>query len=186
MAEVLAHAQQLPDLVVVDPALEASAPYPILQALRGLPWPGGGMPMVALSTATVDHNDLFDAVLPDIADPTGMAVAIMAWSPIGLLDGITRLAGVFGEREIDALVVRFRRQLAGAIAALDTIPDPIAAHQIAGIAGTLGFSRLGQSWLAVSEGDMAMCASARREARVADYALARAAHARRLLRSGSG
>lgn len=177
MAEALAHARHLPDLVVVDLTLQGS-PSPVIEALRRLSPPARLVPVLASAPMTTDHDSLIDAVLPDLADLAAVMAAIVAWSPVGLLAGITRLAEAFGAGEINALAGRFQMQLVDAVAALDTTPDRSAAHRIAGIAGTLGFARLGQSWLAVSEGDGTMCEAARREARVAIYALARAAHAR--------
>jgi CheY-like chemotaxis protein len=180
MVEALAHAQRLPDLVVVDLALQDGSADEIIRAVRALPSPAGDVPMVACAGAPADRGGLFDAVLPDHLDPAAMTAAIMLWSPVGLLDGITRLAAVFGASEIDALTVRFRTQLTQGVVALDTTPDRGAAHRIAGIAGTLGFASLGQRWLAVSEGDVTMCEAARRESRIVLHALARAAQARGL------
>ncbi len=139
------------------------------RALRALPPPLGDVPVLCYSVHRPDAARLrasgFDGALPKPCDPATLATTIAPWTPDGTLAGVERLAGVFGAAEIAVLVARFRDQLAEALDGLDYATDRMAAHRIAGLAGTLGFARVGQSWLALSEGDDAMRESARRAAR---------------------
>lgn len=79
-----------------------------------------------------------------------------------------RLASIFGTAEVASLIDRFRQQLQDALAP----PDPTGshrprAHQIAGVAGTLGFAEVSRTWLAVADGDDSCWAAARIAARKA-------------------
>lgn len=85
-----------------------------------------------------------------------------------------RLAGAFGQAAFGSLVSNFERQLAEALAILNADTRKMGiAHRIAGIAGTLGFAELSQTWLALSEGDHAMVGPARLAARRALVAISR-------------
>lgn len=172
---VAATALRMPDLVIL--AAAASSEHRSLVAeVRAQPAPLGSVPLLGWSAQPLDAEALrdsgLDAMLSDHGDRATRVAEIMAWNPAGTMAGVARLATVFGTTEIDALVTRFETHLAAALATLDHPADPAAAHRIAGIAGTLGFDRVGQSWLALSEGDDTVRDAARRHARVALHAIA--------------
>lgn len=167
----------VPDLVIVMLDERPRDHLLLARQIRALPGPIGTVPVLAYATADLDETVLrdngIDAVLPTRCSFAEIADTVAGWSPAGWLDGITRLAAAFGAAEIAPIVAAFHTQIGEAVAELDHRINRTTAHQIAGIAGTLGFHRLGQSWLAVSEGDETMRDSARRDARVALHALNR-------------
>lgn len=167
----------VPDLVIVMLNERPRDHLLLARQIRALPGPIGTVPVLAYAAADLDETVLrdngIDAVLPARCSAAEIADRVAGWSPAGWLDGITRLAAAFGAAEIAPIVAAFHTQIGEAVAELDHRTNRTTAHQIAGIAGTLGFHRLGQSWLAVSEGDETMRDSARRDARVALHALNR-------------
>lgn len=97
-----------------------------------------------------------------------LIAAAEPWRPDGGGHPAARLATIFGAAEIASLVDRFRQQLQDALSP----PDPAGshrprAHQIAGVAGTLGFAEVSRTWLALAEGDDSCWAAARIAARKA-------------------
>lgn len=99
--------------------------------------------------------------------PDALIAAARPWWPECAEPATEKLAAMFGEEELGALLAGFRDQLAEA---LQQIADPDAApraHRIAGIAGTLGFTPVYESWLALSEGDESAIDAAKRSARKA-------------------
>lgn len=97
-----------------------------------------------------------------------LIAAVEGWRPETGRHPTARLASIFGAAEIASLIDRFRQQLQDAL----TPPDPTGAHrprahQIAGVAGTLGFADVSRTWLAVAEGDDSSWAAARIAARKA-------------------
>lgn len=161
----------VPDLIVMDLEMPVLDGWMAIRAVRALPPPLGDVAVLCYSAQRPDAARLraagFDGVLPKPCDGATLAAAIAPWSPTGALADIERLAQAFGAAEIAALVVRFRDHLAQALAELDGDTDRASAHRIAGIAGTLGFARVGHSFLALSEGDDSMRARARRDAAAA-------------------
>lgn len=141
------------------------------RAMRALPPPLGDVAVLCYSAHCPDPPQLraagFDGALPKPCDSGMLTAAIAPWTPNGVMAGVERLAQVFGADEIGGLVTRFRHQLAEAVAGLADDTDRATAHRIAGLAGTLGFDRVGQSWLALSEGDDSVRGIARRDARAA-------------------
>ncbi len=97
-----------------------------------------------------------------------LIAATEPWRPDAAGHPAARLASVFGAAEIASLIDRFRQQIQDAL----TPPEPTGsyrsrAHQIAGVAGTLGFADVSRTWLAVAEGDDASWGAARIAARKA-------------------
>ncbi len=93
--------------------------------------------------------------------------AVEPWRPSGASHPAVRLATIFGEAEIASLIKRFRQQLLDALAPTDAGQHRVRAHQIAGVAGTLGFTEVSRTWLAVAEGDDSSWGAARVAARKA-------------------
>lgn len=183
-AVAIAARGRVPDLLLLASAGVAQDDRRLVRQVRAKPWPLASVPLLGLSMRTSDAAVLrrcgLDAIVPEPQDPAALAAMIVPWNPLGVTAGVGRLATVFGASEIDALVARFETLLASAVAALDQRVDPAIAHRIAGIAGTLGFERVGESWLALSEGDVTVRDDARRTARVALHAIARGRHERDL------
>ncbi|MBN8809331.1 MAG: response regulator [Sphingomonas sp.] len=164
------------DLVVMDidmPRLDGCAATAQIRAAGGAI---ASVPILAYSLVCLDDGALaergFDGRLPKPCAPEALLAAVSAWHPsVGLAD-TQRLKAVFGEDELTPLIARFRDQLVEALAALDT-GDTGMAHRIAGVAGTLGFAQVSESWLRLSEGDGAARDDARRLARLAIAAIDR-------------
>lgn len=172
-AQCLAKARDLlPDLVLLNPQIPMAYTGDPIQTVRSAFAPLGTIPVLCCSTTRHDIADLyargFDGQVPKPYDPADLLPSIAAWNPVGTMVGIERLERVFGTTAMSALLTRFRKQLADAVAELDVAIDLRTAHRIAGIAGTLGFDRVGESWLRLSEsGDTRD--EARRNARIAIY-----------------
>ena len=97
-----------------------------------------------------------------------LIAAAEPWRPDDGGHPAARLAAIFGAAEVASLIDRFRQQLQEALIP----PDPAGshrprAHQIAGVAGTLGFAEVSRTWLAVAEGDNSSWGAARIAARKA-------------------
>lgn len=84
------------------------------------------------------------------------------------LDGLTRMAALFGRDALMPIVAGLRTELQQAI----DRPDAADAHRIAGLAGTLGFAWVSASWQAVDQGGDDR-AAALRDSRMALIALER-------------
>lgn len=101
-----------------------------------------------------------------------LVAAVEPWRPLTAPYSAARLAALFGEAEIDAMLGRFRQQLAEALTAPDSRAERrTRAHRVAGIAGTLGFPEVSATWLAVAEGEDSQWETARVAARRALTAL---------------
>lgn len=139
--------------------------------IRAMPPPLGAVPILAYtSLALTDdmvHAAGMDGRLPKPATPQTLLKAAERWRPDGQLETAEQLAVTFGAEEIERLVRNFRDQLVDALDDLDGEKPEFGAHRIAGVAGTLGFADVSESWLRVSEGDLAAREDARRHARLA-------------------
>lgn len=82
---------------------------------------------------------------------SGLIERLARWWPQDTDPARARLAAAFGAHEIAALNENFRAQLDEALAAIDAPGIEAVAHRIAGVAGTLGFAEVHESWLALSE-----------------------------------
>lgn len=78
-----------------------------------------------------------------------LSLASVDPAPLAVLD---RLAGAFGEAAIAGLLHGLRDLLERASRNDDHAALADEAHRIAGLAGTLGFTALGQHWLCVADG----------------------------------
>lgn len=98
----------------------------------------------------------------------GLIAAVEPWRPSVDISSTRRLAAIFGQAEIATLLDRFRQQLGEALVLLDSDGEQrVRAHQIAGVAGTLGFEEVSRTWLALAEGDETSRDAARIAARKA-------------------
>ncbi|WP_242140310.1 response regulator [Sphingomonas sp. TREG-RG-20F-R18-01] len=184
VADALIHARDdLPDLIILAADASVRGGGDAIRQLRALPPPAGRVPVLACAAQRHGAEALyaagFDGDLP-LADDSALVLATIApWNPVDTLAGVERLTAIFGAPDMTALVARFRSQLAEAVQGLDIATDRDVAHRIAGLAGTLGFERVGASWLALSEGQETVRDAVRRDARVALHAIDRAGHVRR-------
>lgn len=64
------------------------------------------------------------------------------------LNGLTRMAALFGRDALLPVVEGLRHELRQAL----VMPGAADAHRIAGLAGTLGFAAVSASWQAVDQG----------------------------------
>ena len=112
----------------------------------------------------------FDALLPviDAADEASIADRAAVWHPQDRMAAAFRLIDLFGASALLPSYLGLAAQLRDQLAAHDPGDH---AHRIAGLAGTLGFTALGEEWRAVSEGDLASLPLARRESQIVALAI---------------
>lgn len=175
--DAVAKAREItPDLVVMDIDMPNADGWMATDAIRAEPSPLASVPILAYTSLKLDHGQILargmDGRLPKPCAPDMLRDAIAPWRPSAELPG-QRLADLFGADQMDALVSRFRDQLIEALALFDVAGEAAAAHRIAGVAGTLGFSNVSDSWLRLSEGDDSARGEARRDARLAVAAIDR-------------
>lgn len=189
---IAAAARETPDLILMDLHMAGLDGPDTTAALRAL---GGALlrvPIIAFTTTRLTGPGLlvekgFDGHLAKPCTPVELTAVAARWQPTGILAGATRLEAVFGAGDIARLVVSLRDELARAVSSLDEVEwdkgeaaagvgaeARVLAHRIAGIAGTLGFASVSESWRAVSEGDHAAIGAARRNALRAIDAIDRA------------
>lgn len=163
-------------LVLMDIQMPGMNGFEAATAIRA---DGGSVPIIAFTAlARGEAAGRLESAGMDgyIAKPftsQELLAAIEPWRSSSRPHDSTRLAALFGEVEINAMLVRFRQQLADALSAPDILGDRRSrAHRVAGIAGTLGFPEVSHTWLAVSEGEDSQWEAARIAARKALAALA--------------
>jgi hypothetical protein len=131
---------------------------------------------LSLVTAVVDPTETVgndaDLLLSSVDSEEALAATLELWRPTPEIANFRQVAEVFGVIAVCKVARGFLNELAAAIAGLSRC-DFAPAHRIAGLAGTLGFGRVSQAWLAIDEGDLSDIAGARREARLAQVAVAR-------------
>lgn len=108
-----------------------------------------------------------DGYIAKPCTPEALVAAARPWWPSRVDPATEKLAALFGEEEMATLIAGFREQLEEALRQIADADGAPRAHRIAGIAGTLGFSGVYTSWLALSEGDTSALDEARRSARKA-------------------
>ena len=170
-AAIDAARETLPNLIIMDINMPELDGWHATAAIRAAGPPLAGVPILAYtSLALTDdmvHASGMDGRLPKPATPQALLKAAERWRPDGQLETAEKLAVTFGAEEIEQLVRNFRDQLVDALDDLDGETPEFGAHRIAGVAGTLGFADVSESWLRVSEGDLAAREDARRHARLA-------------------
>jgi CheY-like chemotaxis protein len=174
--ETLAGVAPSPDLIVIGldmPALSGAESAEI----RAYDGAIGRVPIIAFGGRDADPDDLLaagvDVVLPD-SDPDTLVRAAEDWRPEPLPPGFTKLQEIFGEAQAMALLGGLRSLLIDALRDFADDGSRDLAHRVAGMAGMLGFAGLGQSWLAVSEGEEVDAAALRHATRRAIVAIDRA------------
>lgn len=175
--DAIAKAREItPDLVVMDIDMPNADGWMATDAIRAGPPPLASVPILAYTSLKLDHGQILargmDGRLPKPCAPDTLRDAIAPWRPSAVLPG-QPLEDLFGADKMDALVARFRDQLLEALALFDIAGEAAPAHRIAGVAGTLGFSNVSDSWLRLSEGDEDARDEARRDARLAVAAIDR-------------
>ncbi|MEH3035887.1 MAG: response regulator [Sphingomonas adhaesiva] len=171
--DVLPPAAPCPALILLDLRVAGPDALDTIAAIRRSPLPAGSIPVVALTTTRPTGLSVltahgFDGVLPRPATPDDLARLSADWHPGEENRSLDRLADSFGAAQIASMAARLRDLFATAVVAIDRGEVRDLAHRIAGVAGTLGFARVGQAWRALSDadgGDAAVQAAARREAR---------------------
>lgn len=158
-------------LVLMDIQMPDMDGFEAAAAIRG---EGGTMPIVAFTalshteTAGRLHGAGMDGYIGKPFTAPELLAAVEPWRPSARPHDSARLAALFGEAEILAMLGRFRDQLADALTAPDGPGERRSrAHRVAGIAGTLGFPEVSRIWLAVSEGEDSQWEAARVVARKA-------------------
>jgi len=161
-------------LVLMDIQMPGMDGFEAARLIRTGDGPTAAIPILAFTALRrADAIGRVEAIGMDgfIAKPFTAATLIAAaepWRPDGTGHPAARLATIFGAPEVASLIDRFRVQLQDALSP----PDPSGshrarAHQIAGVAGTLGFAEVSRTWLALAEGDDASWDAARIAARKA-------------------
>lgn len=161
-------------LVLMDIQMPGMDGFEAARMIRAGGGPTAAVPILAFTALRrEDAIGRVEAVGMDgfIAKPFTAEALIAAaepWRPDAAGHPAARLASIFGAAEIASLIERFRQQLQDAL----TPPEPTGchrprAHQIAGVAGTLGFADVSRTWLAVAEGDDSSWGAARIAARKA-------------------
>ncbi len=161
-------------LVLMDIQMPDMDGFEAARAIRAGDGPAAAVPILAFTALRrEDAIGRAEAAGMDgfIAKPFTAEALIAAaelWRPDNAAHPAARLASIFGAAEIASLIERFRLQLQEALVS----PDPAGshrprAHQIAGVAGTLGFADVSRTWLAVAEGDDSSWEAARIAARKA-------------------
>lgn len=160
---------EAPDLILLDVQMEGVDGWQAIARLREGDGAGARVPVIAFTTQRGITPDRlaeagFDSLLAKPTTAEAMIAAVARHHPRTALAGPMRLEELFGAEALAGLLRGFRDELTQALAALDGGDAPARSHRIAGIAGTLGFPQVSDSWLAVSEGDRRALPRARRDA----------------------
>lgn len=147
-----------------SPALLIAAPAYAALARNTLP-PGAGVAVVGTAS-----DALLDEEVPPEPSDALLAALIERWRPMAMPDAVARQIHAFGHEQMAPLLTRLRTRL---VDALSGPVDETGAHQLAGIAGLLGFADVAASWEAMSCDGESDAREARRAARRAVAALDR-------------
>ncbi|MBN8831780.1 MAG: hypothetical protein J0G94_14435 [Sphingomonadales bacterium] len=130
--------------------------------IRAAPLPLGATPILLVRDAPAPPEGV-SAIVPAPLDRASTLAVIEQWAGPLRDHGFRspdnpayRLVRLGGRAVADRLLARFAEQLTEALAWLDA-PDPESRlpHQIAGVAGMIGFERLSAHWRAIDAGDAA-------------------------------
>ena len=153
-------------VVLLDIAMPGADGFEVARAIRGGDAADRETPILAFTSLSgpdvmrrVEAAGMDGHIAKPIA-PAALIERLSHWWPLPMTETRTRLVSAFGAREIAALDQSLRAQLADALARIEQPDIAALAHRIAGVAGTLGFMDVHDSWLALSEGQ----AGARRRA----------------------
>ena len=125
--------------------------------------------VVAVADSRVAFAD--ETVAPDA--PDALLDALLArWRPLPLPTTVERQLDAFGPAHVLPLLTRLRERMVASVSPHRSI-TATDAHQLAGIAGILGFAEVGAAWEAVSRGCESDLADTRRTTRRAIAALDR-------------
>lgn len=151
--------------------------FAAVRAIRASARPLCSVPILVYSATRLTDAEIssrgMDGRIPKPFATAELIAAIAPWMQDGQMAGARQLAASFGADQVAGLVAGLREQLASAVDELDSVAIPTVAHRIAGLAGTLGFTEVSATWLALSEGDESVRDRARREARLAIAAIDR-------------
>jgi hypothetical protein len=153
-------ASPAPAIVLVDGRSRPERVLAVLRHIRGLPGPQAGVPILLCAPAdgpdVTGVNDRIDLPMEEAI----CLEALQLWAgPLAdhgyrdITDPRYRLTRLAGSVRADALMDNFAESLS---AALDQIAQGgdlrKTAHQIVGMAGTIGYDQLGKAWTAVDRG----------------------------------
>lgn len=148
-----------PAAVVIDGRAPAAAEA--VAAIRGLPAPANGTPILVLGGEEVQPGA--GGRLPLPLDRAAFVALLREWA--GPLDAAAlraapyapryRLIRLLGLTAADAMFGRFREALKEALDIAARDPGAVPAHRLAGIAGMVGESALGALWSRVDRGEAA-------------------------------
>ena len=116
----------------------------------------GRIPIVGWGARELDSGDQdagVDDVLPKPCSAEALIQACEKWRPEQLPPAFVKLQEAFGTAAALDLLDRFRQLLIEVLGSLATGRPRDLAHRVAGMAGMLGFTALGQQWLGLSEGE---------------------------------
>jgi len=155
-ADVGTHARATPELVIccVEGSAGARVAYPLVPivALADAGWIAAEEAQARACDDVVDRARLHDDLALIVAD----------WMHAERLALLDRLAAAFGEANIATLLDGLENTLEAALRETDDAMLAADAHRIAGLAGTLGFARLGRQWLCVAHGQRPITPATRR------------------------
>lgn len=120
----------------------------ILAAVRALPAPANGTPVIALDAREPRDGEALLARLRHWAGP--LDDHALRRAPFGARYRLIRLLGLDAA---DAMIARFRDALREALELAESDPAAVPAHRLAGIAGMVGESELSTLWSCVDRGE---------------------------------
>ncbi|HEX7820432.1 MAG TPA: hypothetical protein VF463_07415 [Sphingobium sp.] len=162
-------ADDCPALIMMDAALEAKLRTAFLSTLRAMPGPVAGTPVLLLADADAPgQNGAQGRIGLPLRREHALGV-IEHWAgPLedhifrDLSSPHYRLVRLAGRTSADRLLLSFANHVEAALGRLDGTQDIArAAHDIAGLAGTLGYGELSRLWSAVERGESVDPAEAR-------------------------
>ncbi len=161
-------------LVLMDIEMPGQDGFGAARAIRSSGGYAAAVPIIAFTALRPEdvldriRSTGMDGLITKPFTAETLIAAVEPWRPTIAGHAVGRLATIFGEKEIAILLGRFRQQLGEALVAPDTAGERRArAHQIAGIAGTLGFPDVSQTWLDVASGSESAWTAATSAARKA-------------------
>jgi len=154
---VLAGIDYAPDLILIADDNSSPADENLAEAIRRKGGATSRVPIVNWSAARAGFSGQthtsFDEILGRPCTAEQLLRTSGRWRPEALPAAFVRLKDAFGEAAALDLLDRFRQLLIEVHGALATDRARDLAHRVAGMAGMLGFTALGQKWLALSEGE---------------------------------
>lgn len=160
-------------LLLLDIQMPAPDGFAVARTVRASEDAISSIPILAFTTLRGAEAEAkiraagMDGYIAKPCAPEALIASVRPWWPEMADPATEKLAALFGAEELGSLIGGFREQLAEALDQINEAEGAPRAHRIAGIAGTLGFSKVYEAWLALSEGDLGAIDEARLTARKA-------------------